>query len=145
MKKFISESSSQTQAIAKLLSEEVIGGEVICLSGDLGAGKTTFAQGFLQGIGADGPFTSPTFGIMKEYKLKSNKQNLGSVYHIDAYRINSEDIIDLGWKDFAGSKNCVIIVEWAEKIRTIIPKNALWIHFKLKDENVREITLLQKS
>ena len=144
MKKFITENSNQTKSLGKLLSQEVFGGEVICLSGDLGSGKTTFTQGFLEGIGAEGPHTSPTFNILKEYNLKNSKKYIQKIIHIDSYRIEEKDLLDLGWKDFATNKNCVTIVEWAEKIRSIIPKESLWIHFKWIDENKREISVSQK-
>lgn len=141
MKKFITENPNQTKSLGKLLAEEVSGGEIICLSGDLGAGKTTFTQGFLEGIGAEGPFTSPTFNILKEYTLPTTHYKLRAVCHIDAYRISEEDLENIGWKDFAGNKKTVTIVEWAEKIREIIPREALWIHFKWIDENKRTVTI----
>lgn len=161
MKTFQTINPEQTKNLGKLLAKELSGGEVICLSGDLGAGKTTFTQGLLNGIGAEGPYTSPTFAIMKEYQVQETRDKeqgtketrdkrqetefkIQNIYHIDAYRIKEKDLLELGWKDFAGKKDCVVIVEWAERITSIIPRNALWINFEWIDENTRKIELSQK-
>ena len=118
---------------------------IICLSGDLGSGKTTFAQGFLKGLGAKGPYTSPTFVVMKHYKSKIRnpkseirkkskilniKCHIQNIYHIDAYRVNARDLLNLGWEEIIAEKNNVIIVEWADRIKKIVPKNSLWIKFE---------------
>lgn len=147
-KEFITENLKETQKLGELLAKELIGGSastrgdkqsprgggIICLSGDLGAGKTTFTQGFLKGLGATGPYTSPTFLIMKQYSLHKRE-----VYHVDAYRVGSDDVKNLGWGEIIKNKNNVIIVEWADRIRDIIPKGSLWIKFEWLDENKRRI------
>ncbi len=142
--KIISTSSLQTKKLGQLLAEELCGGEIICLSGDLGAGKTTFTQGLLKGLKIKGPYTSPTFAIVKEYKInlkfKISNLKLLSVYHIDAYRITSKDLLELGFADFAGQKNAVVIIEWPAKVKKIIPTNAVWITFKWINEKERAIT-----
>ncbi len=139
-----SDSTLQTKKIAQLLAEELRGGEIICLAGDLGAGKTTFAQGLLKGLKIKGPYTSPTFAIVKEYKInlkfKISNLKLLSVYHIDAYRITAKDLLELGFGDFVGKKNTVVILEWPEKVKKIIPKDAVWINFQWIGEKEREIT-----
>jgi tRNA threonylcarbamoyladenosine biosynthesis protein TsaE len=141
---FITTSSTQTKKLGQILAEELRGGEIICLSGDLGTGKTTFTQGLLKGLKASGPFTSPTFNIIKEYKLKAKSQKLKAVYHIDAYRVNADDILNLAWKDFAGKPNSIVIIEWAERIKKIIPTSAVWINFEWLSEKERKITLGKK-
>lgn len=157
--KIISTSSLQTKKIGQILAEELRGMEIICLSGDLGAGKTTFTQGLLKGLGVKGPYTSPTFAIVKVYKVKSHKVhkvNLNknssmvngqwlNVYHIDAYRINAKDLLELGFKDFAGKENSITIIEWPEKVKRLIPTNALWINFQWLSEKEREITFSIKK
>ena len=135
--KITSTSALQTKKLGHSLAEELRGGEVICLSGDLGAGKTTFTQGLLKGLKIKGPYTSPTFAIIKHYKCNFKLLN---VYHIDAYRISSKDLLELGWKDFSGKENSVVILEWPEKVKKIIPEDALWINFKWISEKEREIT-----
>ncbi|MEI8343850.1 MAG: tRNA (adenosine(37)-N6)-threonylcarbamoyltransferase complex ATPase subunit type 1 TsaE [Candidatus Moraniibacteriota bacterium] len=160
--KIISTSSFQTKKIGQLLAEELRGGEIICLSGDLGAGKTTFTQGLLRGLKIKGPYTSPTFTIVKEYTAPRNKKqktknklsektqkktttynlipNSYRIFHIDAYRITSKDLLELGFADFAGQKKSIVIIEWPEKVKKIIPPNAVWINFQWVNEKEREIT-----
>lgn len=128
---------------------------IICLEGDLGSGKTTFAQGLLKKLGTKGPYTSPTFAIMKEYKVPDSKGSRGKrkkiplcdakgavrkLYHIDAYRIKTKDLLNLGWKELTAGHNNVIIIEWADRVRKIIPREAVWIKFKWQDNNQRLIS-----
>lgn len=133
-KEFITSNFKQTQKLGELLALELKGGEVLCLSGDLGAGKTTFTQGLLKGLKVKGPYTSPTFVVIKEYKKKDR-----NIYHIDAYRINEKDLLNLGWEEIiAGNKN-ITIVEWAERVKKILPKNCVKIKFEWVDEKQRKI------
>ena len=146
--KIISTSSFQTNKIGQLLAEELRGGEIICLSGDLGAGKTTFTQGLLRGLKIKGPYTSPTFTIVKEYHRKTQnvkhtlraRRSMLHVFHIDAYRITSKDLRELGFNDFAGKENSVVILEWPEKVKRLIPTKSVWINFQWVNEKEREIT-----
>jgi tRNA threonylcarbamoyladenosine biosynthesis protein TsaE len=139
MKKFVTENSRETQKLGEIFAQELLRekgekAKLICLEGDLGAGKTTFTQGLLKGLQVEGPYTSPTFVIMKEYKSQKN------VYHIDAYRIGPDDILNLGWNEII-SKDNIVVIEWADRIRKIIPSDAIWIKFKWKDKDKREIEL----
>lgn len=149
----ITKNSKETQELGKKLAGQMRGGEVVCLSGELGAGKTTFTQGFLEALGAKGPYTSPTFLIMKQYKKefpisksqfpkksKITKSKIQNIFHIDAYRVNAKDIFNLGWEEIIADKKNVVIVEWAERIKNIIPKNALRINFEWVSEGERKIT-----
>ncbi|NTV40768.1 MAG: tRNA (adenosine(37)-N6)-threonylcarbamoyltransferase complex ATPase subunit type 1 TsaE [Candidatus Moranbacteria bacterium] len=147
--KIISTSALQTKKIGRLLAEEFSGGEIICLSGDLGAGKTTFTQGLLKGLKIKGPYTSPTFAIIKEYKINSKFQISNSkslrAYHIDAYRVSSKDLLELGFADFAGQEKSIVIIEWPEKVKKIIPPSAIWINFQWINEKERKITFNTKN
>ena len=137
-----------------MLARELRGGEIICLSGELGSGKTTFTQGVLKGLGAKGPYTSPTFIVMKALqrskvktsKVKNSSQNskVKNIYHIDAYRVGPKDILDLGWEEIIADKNNIVIIEWAERIKRIIPRKAIWIKFSHKGKNEREIIINSK-
>jgi tRNA threonylcarbamoyladenosine biosynthesis protein TsaE len=154
---FITNSFRQTQKLGELMAKELRSGEIVCLTGELGSGKTTFAQGILKGLGAKGPYTSPTFVVMKEYKTKfpiSNfqflnnskisklkKHQIQSIYHIDAYRVNAQDILDLGWVEIISGENNIVIVEWAERVKKIIPKNAAWLKFRHIESNKRQISV----
>lgn len=142
MQKFITNSTKQTQKVASDFARKLRDGEIVCLCGDLGAGKTTFTQGLLKGLGVKGPYTSPTFAIVKEYKLKAKSQKLKALYHIDAYRIGAKDLLELGWNDFAGKENAVTIIEWPENVKKIIPTSAVWIKFEWISEKERKITIL---
>lgn len=135
MKNYVTCSPKQTQKLGEILARELSGGHIVCLKGELGSGKTTFAQGFLKGLNAKKPYTSPTFVVMKEYKINSAK-----VYHVDAYRVEAKDIFNLGWKEIIENKSNIVIIEWADRIRKIIPKNCLWVDFKWLDDKQRKIT-----
>jgi tRNA threonylcarbamoyladenosine biosynthesis protein TsaE len=149
---FTTNSSKQTQKMGEILAKELKGGEIICLTGELGSGKTTFAQGVLKGLGAKKPYTSPTFVVMKQYKkrisnfkfqisnqIQSPKSKILNIYHMDAYRVNAQDVLDLGWEEIISNKNNIVIVEWAERIRAIIPKRAIWLEFDHLKEDERKI------
>ena len=111
--------SRETFAFAKELAREAGAGEVYALIGDLGVGKTVFTQGFAEGLGIDEPVNSPTFTILKIYE-----QGRLPFYHFDVYRIGDEAEMDeIGYEDcFYG--NGVSMVEWADLIEGILPKDA---------------------
>jgi len=160
MQTYITENFRQTQKLGELLAMELQGREVICLEGELGAGKTTFTQGLLKGLKVKGPYTSPTFVVMKEYRVTRNVQpvtqsknkkkfqvsgfKFQNVYHIDAYRINEKDLLNLGWEEIISDKKNIIIVEWSERVKKILPKNCLKIKFEWIDENKRKISFGKK-
>ena len=132
--------------MGEILASELSGGEIICLSGELGAGKTTFTQGLLSGLGVEGPYTSPTFIVLRHYEVKSYKvpkveSKIRNVYHIDTYRVNSQDIIDLGWEEIVSNDENVTVVEWADRIRGIIPEEVVWVSFEWVDEDKRKIKI----
>lgn len=151
-------SSTQTKKIAKELAGAIIGKTkktnrfldffttydlrhktiVITFNGNLGAGKTTFIQGFLRGLGVKSKITSPTFVIVKSYKVKSYK-----VFHMDAYRIKSpKEILDLNWKEIISDPKNIILIEWPERITGILPKDKINISLKYgKRENERELII----
>lgn len=139
-KEITTKSAEETMEWGRKLAQEMRGGEVICLRGELGAGKTTFSQGFLRALGIKGALTSPTFVVMKQYKMKNKALNLSNVYHVDTYRVESHDILDLGWEEIINDKKNIVLVEWPEKIKDIVPKEAVWISFEVMDENKRRIS-----
>lgn len=137
MNEIITENSEDTKKLGKELAKKLKGGEIICLKGNLGSGKTTFSQGILEELGAEKPYTSPTFLIMKAYQL--NKKKIKNVYHIDTYRVGSEDILDLGWEEITENKVNVIIVEWPERIKEIILEGFMDIKFEWINKDKRRI------
>jgi tRNA threonylcarbamoyladenosine biosynthesis protein TsaE len=129
---FITKNSKETKRLGEILAGEIKNGQIVCLAGELGSGKTTFTQGLLKGLKIKGPYTSPTFVIMKKYK--------SHIFHLDAYRVNSQDILNLGWEEIISNNKNVVIIEWADKVRDIIPKDAIWIEFFWLGEQERKIT-----
>lgn len=122
---------------------------VIALSGDLGAGKTTFVQGFIQGLGIKKKALSPTFIIFHRFaipKVISHKLKIRSLYHVDAYRVkNSKGLAALGFDEILLNPENIVLIEWAENIKKILPKNTSWLRFKHgKRENERSLTFSKK-
>lgn len=138
-KSFITHSAEETKELGRKLALEIAPGTLTCLAGDLGAGKTTFVQGFLEEMGAARPYVSPTFVIMKQYDLPVPKNGIERIYHADAYRVETKDFINLGFAEWCADKNGVVILEWPERVQEIIPNTAQKISFKWKSENEREI------
>ncbi|MDW7671261.1 MAG: tRNA (adenosine(37)-N6)-threonylcarbamoyltransferase complex ATPase subunit type 1 TsaE [Bacillota bacterium] len=126
---------SQTEAIATKLAAFLKPGDVICLSGDLGAGKTTFTKALGKALGVSESITSPTFNIIQEY--------MGDMplYHFDVYRmIKPSEFRDLGAEEYLyGTGVCVI--EWANMVREYLPERHLWIEIKWLDANRRVICM----
>lgn len=133
--RIVTKGFKETKKVGEFLAQEIINRKtalVIGLEGELGSGKTTFIQGMAKGLRIKERITSPTFVIMKKY---------GWFYHIDCYRLNSpQDLLDLGFKEIISQPN-VVVIEWAEKIKKILPQDTFWIKFEYLDKDKREITL----
>ena len=114
---FESNSAEDTFAFGQKLGREVVPGEIICLDGDLGVGKTVFTQGFAAGLGIDDYVNSPTFNIVKEYE-----GGRLPLYHFDVYRIGDpEEMDEVGFDDYVYGDG-VSLIEWAELIEEILPE-----------------------
>jgi tRNA threonylcarbamoyladenosine biosynthesis protein TsaE len=146
----ISHSAAQTQRLGMRLGELLRGGELILLDGQLGTGKTTFAQGLAQGMGMSENINSPTFTLLKEYAGQSlsgispgDLSRRGpALYHFDLYRLdNPEEIVDLGFEDYFFS-NGVCVVEWAEKAGSFWPAEHLNIRMKIMSETKRGLLFI---
>lgn len=140
-KEFLTTSPSQTKKIGERLANEIfkkgIGKTafVIGLEGGLGGGKTTFLQGFAKGLRIKKKILSPTFVILKRFKIKSR-----NLYHIDCYRIQkSKEILDLEFKEIISNPENIVVIEWADRIRKIMPKDSAWIKFDFVNEKERKI------
>lgn len=138
-REFITESKVQTQQLAMDFIANLKNTNVVLLFGNLGAGKTTFCQGVLRSLNAEGPFVSPTFVIIKEYILTQERQEIKNrktssqfkkVYHWDCYRIGTKDALALGWEEIVANPENLVLVEWPEKIKKIWPKNFIKIAFE---------------
>ncbi len=111
---------------------------VVTLSGELGAGKTTFAQGLARALGVEEVVTSPTFVIEKIYQL--DNQKFQRFVHIDAYRLNgAHDLEVLGWRELIADPGNLIVLEWPERVPGIIPKSAVKLRFDIENGGDRRI------
>lgn len=138
MKQFKSHSENETKKLAEDLAKKITSG-VIALTGELGAGKTTFVQGFTKGLGIKDKIISPTFVLIRQHKFAGNKKML---YHIDLYRLQDEiDIKQLGIEELFNSGN-LILIEWAEKIEKDLPKEIVRINIEKINDKKRLITIL---
>src|SRR3989304_1888357 len=120
MPKYISNSDTQTKEIAAKLAKKSKS-HVFALSGELGAGKTTFVQGFAQGLGIKEKIISPTFVLIRQHHIPNTKKVL---FHIDLYRLeNITDLKSLGLEEILSNPNNIVLIEWAEKIKDTLPEN----------------------
>lgn len=141
-KTYKTDSEQETFELGKTLGESLAGGEVLALEGDLGAGKTVFAKGVAAGLGCEEVVNSPTFVIMKIYFLAGSIGKIKELCHVDTYRLSSpEEVINIGIKDYLNKPESVVVVEWPEKIKEILPNSTVFVKLKLKDEGAREIEI----
>ncbi len=139
MKVIESFKEKDTYSIGKSIAESAKSGDVYCLKGDLGVGKTVFTKGFAEGLGIKEEVTSPTFTIVNEYT-----EGRIALYHFDCYRISSSDeMIEIGLDEYiSGSGVC--LMEWAENIEDILPEDAIWITIEKdysKSDDYRRISI----
>ncbi len=126
------------QEIAKTKLKKVA--FIIALEGELGSGKTTFLQGFARGLRIKEKILSPTFVIVKRFHVP--RSMFYDFYHIDCYRIRKpKEILDLGFKKIISDPENIIAIEWADRIKKFLPKNALVLKFKFIDKLNRKIVL----
>lgn len=138
MQKVTTKSAKETQDFARKLANNFKNGGIIALSGDLGAGKTTFAQGFAEGLNISDKVISPTFLIIKQYKIPE-KQNY--FYHIDLYRLENIDLKNSGLEEILSDPENIVLIEWSEKIDNYLPEKTKKIKLE-KLEGEHEINLL---
>jgi len=131
----ISNDSQETILLGEQFASFIEKGDVFAFVGELASGKTTFIKGVLKGLGFEKPVTSPTFTLVNEYDAKF------PVIHIDCYREDElERWIKLGVNDYLSEEN-VVIIEWADKMQSLLPENTIQVHFSHKNINSREIVL----
>jgi len=138
MRWIISSSSAlETEQIGESLGKTLIGGDIIALVGELGAGKTVLTKGIARGLGYKEEFliTSPTYVLIREYPGRL------CLYHFDFYRLNSiKEIEGLGYEEYFDGEG-VSVIEWAEKFASLFPKKTLWIKLWIIGENERRLEL----
>jgi len=140
MPKIITKNAKETFALGKKIADELKSGAIIGLIGDLGAGKTLFAQGLAAGLKIKDPINSPTFVIMKVYPVKSHKK-IKTLCHIDAYRLQaSQDLVAIGGNEYFDQDDAVTLIEWADQIKNILPVKTRFIKIKHLGEDKREVS-----
>lgn len=135
IEKITTYSENETIEIAQNIESEKFPNMVICLDGDLGSGKTVFTKGFAHALGIEENITSPTFNIIKEYTTGELP-----LYHMDVYRLDG-NVDGVGIEEYF-AKGGVVIIEWADTIADILPKERLDIKFKVIDENSRVLKFI---
>lgn len=162
--KYLSIGPSQTKKLGENLAKEIFKNRpkdraiVVGLEGDLGGGKTTFLQGFAKGLEIKEKILSPTFVILKKFQIPTKNYPPSprtrlkgwqpsdlkpkTFFHLDCYRIkNSEEILNLGFKEIVSDPQNIVTIEWAEKIKKILPKKTILVKFKFIDKNKRKISI----
>ncbi len=161
---FITSSFEETKSLGEKIIKNLKERKIIALYGDLGSGKTTFVQGLAKGLGIKRRIISPTFIIVRRYKIKNRDVILASeaspeskndpgqarmtdgslsiFYHIDLYRLENKGQIEgLGIKELMSDPQNIIVIEWAEKMRNLLPEKRIDIYFEYSSENERKITI----
>ena len=134
---FITNSKEKTLVLAEDFSKTLKGGDFLAFYGDLGSGKTTFIQGLAKGLGIQRRIISPTFIIVRHYKMVK-----GNFYHIDLYRTESKhDLLGVGLDQIIQNPDNIIALEWAEKISDLMPEKRIEIKLKYLSSNQRQITI----
>ena len=134
----ITQNALETQKLGEKIGHNLISqkikSKIFCLYGDLGSGKTTFLQGLAKGLGIKRRVVSPTFVFMKQYGL--------CFYHVDLYRVNNvKEAKGLGLEEIFKDSKAIVAIEWAEKIKEILPKKRIDIQFNYLNHNERRIVI----
>lgn len=134
-KVYISESEKDTEEIGRSFAQNLRGGEVIAMYGDLGAGKTAFVRGLAKGLGIDAKVSSPTFTIVNEYPGEID------LIHFDMYRLSSADeLFDIGWEDYL-ARGAVCAVEWSENVTDAFFGDEIKVIIEKTGDNSRKIEI----
>ncbi len=149
-----SNSPKETQKIAADLARKIIKtkkGAIIALEGELGAGKTVFVKGFAKALGVKSKIKSPTFVLMKKYQVSGRGEgsrakpgiSVGiNLYHLDCYRVGDYENLKIPeLKEIIEDSKNIVLIEWAERIRKILPKKFISVHIDHVSENERKISI----
>ncbi|OGY46651.1 MAG: tRNA (adenosine(37)-N6)-threonylcarbamoyltransferase complex ATPase subunit type 1 TsaE [Candidatus Buchananbacteria bacterium RIFCSPHIGHO2_01_FULL_47_11b] len=140
MKKIVSHSAEELQKIGQRLAKQLRGGDVLALTGPLGAGKTTLTKGIAAGLGIKQIVNSPTFLLMKTYPIPGKNMSL---IHVDCYRIGkAAELTDIGLTELLGRADTITVIEWPEKIKKLLPRQKKLITIELQQNDSRIITFL---
>lgn len=144
----VTKNAAETSSLGQALAREIIKRQkegraeqsvIVCLYGELGSGKTTFTQGFSKSFGLTQRFLSPTFIIVRRYNIP---QTIRPFYHVDLYRISSKkEIEEVGLPEIMSDNTAIIIIEWADRLGSFIPKIRIDIHFMVNKSGQHDIKI----
>lgn len=141
MKKIITKNEKETFNLACDLGRKIKEKTIFALKGDLGTGKTIFAKGIALGLGIKKTITSPTFVLMKIYPIEGNKY-INEFCHIDTYRLKGEkDLEAIGAREYLDKKDVVVVIEWPDKIKKLLPRDTKLVKLKYLTEEKRQIEI----
>jgi tRNA threonylcarbamoyladenosine biosynthesis protein TsaE len=128
--------AEETREVGASLGQLLVPGDLVSLTGDLGAGKTTLVQGMARSLGVRDPVVSPTFTLIREY------QGTVPIYHLDVYRLDRiQDVLDLGFEEML-DRDAVVFVEWGDAIDSLLPEDSVQIEMTLPDDtDLRSLTV----
>lgn len=135
--RLISDSREHTLELGRLIGSTLERGDIVALIGELGSGKTCLTQGMARGLAVaeNVPVVSPTFTLINEYPGRT------TLFHLDVYRLSGpRDLEDMGYEEYFFGEG-VVVIEWAEKVRDILPRQTLFVTVRYLDENTRELLL----
>jgi tRNA threonylcarbamoyladenosine biosynthesis protein TsaE len=148
MKRFLTRSEKGTEKLGEKIGKKILRekldktAKILALEGDLGGGKTTFLKGFAKGLGIREKILSPTFILFRKFNIKHPTSNFEHFYHIDCYRIEKpREILSLGFREIIKDPKNIVAIEWADKIKKILPRKVLKIKFKILGKKEREILI----
>lgn len=138
---FYTNSAEETRAFAAQMAMQIKAGQVLCLNGDLGVGKTVFAQGFCEALGVTEPVNSPTFTLVNEYEGTAFP-----IYHFDLYRIEEPDeLYEIGFSDMVSGK-AVVLIEWSERAGDLLPRDRIDIFInRTAEDDGRRIVVEERT
>ena len=136
-------STQKTMALGLRLAKKAKGGQIFALLGDLGGGKTYFTKGFAKGLGIKNIIQSPSFLLLKVYRIK--KGSVKYFCHVDAYRLKEpKEVSEIGLKEYLGRKDAITVIEWADKIKRLLaPYRKTILEFTFTGKNTRTISIIK--
>jgi tRNA threonylcarbamoyladenosine biosynthesis protein TsaE len=130
------------RALGREIGQSLLPGDVVLLHGDLGAGKTTLAQGIAEALGVPGVTQSPTFTLVVEHPATLASGDDVTLYHLDLYRLDdSEELGDIGWEEMIAPARGVTVVEWPERAGEWLPERFTLVQIAHASENERRVTI----
>lgn len=139
---YITKSGNETMKLGEAFAKTLKPGEIVCLYGNLGGGKTTFVKGVAEGFGIKERIISPTFIVVRQHDIKQGK--IRRLFHVDLYRLGEGEALSLGLKDIIEDDQAIILIEWAKKADKLLSsKKISKVFFKDLGEEKREIKIVK--